>query len=105
MKSPTTFKKERIFEPKIDQIFLQTEIRGKLTMEDFCDIHRGDVTLNERVQQKMRDLPQNQGKESRHKCTFCAYDAGYLDGLQQAVEVLQRRIEKIELNPLSTRGT
>ncbi|TYG33818.1 hypothetical protein FW755_01290 [Lonepinella koalarum] len=32
-------------------------------------------------------LPHNQGGEARHKCSGCAFEAGLLDGLNQATKI------------------
>jgi hypothetical protein len=37
---------------------------------------------------KIEQLPENQGGTGRHKCTVCAYDQGFRDGMEAAQKAI-----------------
>ena len=42
-----------------------------------CEKHRGGVNHLEKL---MRELPENQGGDGRHRCPYCAYERGVIRG-------------------------
>ncbi len=61
-------------------------------MADICSKHAG--LHNERarsdLEQKMKDLDYCQAGEGRHKCTYCAYEKGFEEGYEQAMQELNK---------------
>ncbi len=57
-----------------------------------CHIHR-QAQNREPLDHIMLELPFSQageeGKSGRHKCAYCAYERGYVEGLRQAGDVLR----------------
>ena len=49
-----------------------------------CPTHAGkrNAHIREDLDDCMRSLPLNQSGEGRHKCPYCAYEAGYRDGMR-----------------------
>ena len=60
-------------------------------MPNTCPTHGGgDVKSNPELEELMESLPENQGRSGRHKCPYCAYNAGFRKG----VEELSRKINE-----------
>ena len=52
-----------------------------------CVKHAGKINAENRAQldQTMRKLPENQSGKGRHKCAYCAYEAGFNHGFRKAL--------------------
>lgn len=49
-------------------------------MADDCEKHRGSTGQTSGLEAIMTDLPENQSGAGRHKCPYCAYERGVLEG-------------------------
>ena len=71
---------------------------GKTQTTETCTRHgRGTEARRAKLDDIMRTLPKSQsgGKEGgRHKCSYCAYERGFEDGLQRATEIIRDFILK-----------
>lgn len=55
-------------------------------MADDCEQHRGTETeTSPHLDQILEELPENQSGAGRHKCAYCAYEAGLRAGLEDAL--------------------
>lgn len=66
---------------------------GETVMPDLdCPRHAGAANDRRRQPQDavMRDLPNNQSGDGRHKCPYCAYERGASDYRQRVAEFLAR---------------
>ena len=60
-----------------------------------CAIHSGQHNWSKRTELEplMRQLPENQSGDGRHRCPYCAYERGRETGLRagyrRAIEVLE----------------
>ena len=56
-----------------------------------CEHHAGQHNEKNRsaLDRIMRDLPENQAGEGRHKCPYCAYREGYRQALADALDRLE----------------
>ena len=53
-------------------------------MADNCEKHRGqDAETSPHLDHIMDKLPENQSGAGRHKCVYCAYEAGLEAGRQR----------------------
>ena len=61
-----------------------------------CPQHAGRHSENHRrpLDGVMAGLPANQSGAGRHKCPYCAYEAGFDAGLQRAGEIIRDFILK-----------
>lgn len=59
-----------------------------------CERHAGQHNEAERaaLDRIMRELPENQAGEGRHKCPYCAYERGY----RQALNDVRDRLERLD---------
>ncbi len=59
-------------------------------MANDCRKHAGkrNEFQREQLDHQMRKLPENQSGAGRHKCPYCAYEQGFVDGLRQAGKAL-----------------
>lgn len=58
-----------------------------------CVRHRGGYSG---LEEKMRALDENQGGAGRHKCPYCAYELGFQEGQDYALQLLADKEEKGE---------
>ena len=65
-------------------------------MANDCARHAGQHNEDYRINLDsiMRSLPENQSGGGRHKCSYCAYERGFEDGLQRATEIIRDFILK-----------
>lgn len=61
-------------------------------MSKDCPRHAGQHNEAERaaLDRIMRELPENQSGEGRHKCPWCAYERGYRQALNDVRDQLMR---------------
>lgn len=52
-------------------------------MADDCKKHRGSNAEISYLNQLMNGLPENQSGAGRHKCAYCAYEAGVAAGIKK----------------------
>lgn len=55
-----------------------------ISLDEDCAIHAGkqNALRRESLDNVMQRLPNNQSGKGRHKCPYCAYEAGFQDGLR-----------------------
>ena len=55
-----------------------------ISLEEDCTIHAGkhNAHRRENLDNVMQRLPNNQSGKGRHKCPYCAYEAGFQEGLR-----------------------
>ncbi|MCY3833797.1 MAG: hypothetical protein OXG85_12330 [Chloroflexi bacterium] len=65
-------------------------------MANDCSIHAGQHNEFQRrkLDEIMGKLPENQSGGGRHKCTYCAYEQGYADGIKSAGNKLKELLDK-----------
>lgn len=64
-------------------------------MADDCKKHRGQTAATSpHLDQLMKALPENQSGSGRHKCTYCAYEAGFEAGFEAGCRHERFRIAK-----------
>ena len=71
-------------------------------MADDCEQHRGtEAETSPHLDQILEELPENQSGAGRHKCAYCAYEAGILAGLEQERRRIARwfGVDPSELDP------
>lgn len=66
-----------------------------------CAMHAGQGNVANRadLDPVMRSLPKNQAESGRHRCPYCAYQAGYCAGYQAALERAGEVIANLESAP------
>ena len=66
-------------------------------MANDCRRHAGKHNEFQRrkLDEIMRTLPENQSGVGRHKCTYCAYEQGYADGLKRAGSKLKVLLDEL----------
>jgi len=71
-------------------------------MANDCPKHAGQHNEFQRIKfdEIMRALPENQSGGGRHKCTYCAYEQGFADGLKRTEYRLKKLLQEI-INDLS----
>ena len=65
---------------------------------DYCLYHsdsKGGYAARrerEKLDEKIKPLPLNQAGEGKHKCVYCAYEAGYKNGREDMKRQLKKRV-------------
>lgn len=66
-------------------------------MANDCPKHSGkhNEFRRRKLDEFMTTLPENQSGGGRHKCTYCAYEQGYSDGISRAGYRLKELLDEI----------
>lgn len=62
-----------------------------------CVKHAGqsNAANRDRLDQTMSELPDNQSGKGRHKCPYCAYEAGFNRGFMKALDKVVQTISEL----------